>query len=238
MHTFAAAHEPDDEDEQPSRPMPDGPLAVSLESLPPTGAHVVLANELLDNLPVRLLERTAEGWSEVGVGPDLEEILLPVDAPPALAAVVAPPRSRVAWQEEAGARLRAGLELADRVVVFDYMTTSAQMVARPWTDWLRTYRGHDRGSAPLAHLGEQDVTCEVALDQLAAVRPPFEVRDQKSFLGAHGVDALVDEGRRAWDRGAARGGLEAVRGRSRIREAEALTDLDGLGGFTVAEWAR
>ena len=163
---------------------------------------------------------------------------MPVDAPPALAAVVAPPGSRVAWQEEAGAWLRAGLELADRVVVFDYMTTSAQMVARPWTDWLRTYRGHDRGGAPLAHLGEQDVTCEVALDQLAAVRPPFEVRDQKSFLGAHGVDALVDEGRRAWDRGAARGGLEAVRGRSRIREAEALTDLDGLGGFTVAEWAR
>jgi hypothetical protein len=76
----------------------------------------------------------------------------------------------------------------------------------------------------------------VALDQLASVRPPSVVRDQASFLAAHGVADLVEEGRRLWEEGAARPGLDAVRGRSRVREAEALTDLDGLGGFTVAEW--
>ena len=54
----------------------------------------------------------------------------------------------------------------------------------------------------------------------------------------HGVDALVDEGRTAWEQGAAQGSLEALRGRSRMREAEALTDLGGLGAFTVAEWVR
>ncbi len=149
MHAFAAAHEPDDEDEQPARLLPDGPLVVSLESLPPTGAHVVLANELLDNLPVRLLERTAEGWAEVGVGSDFEELLLPIELPPALADVEASPGSRVAWQEGAARWLREALELAPRVVVFDYMTTTAQMAARPSTEWLRTYRGHDRGGSPL-----------------------------------------------------------------------------------------
>ena len=51
VHAFAAGRDPD-EDEQPSRPVPDGPIVVSLGSLPPPGAHVVLVNELLDNLPV------------------------------------------------------------------------------------------------------------------------------------------------------------------------------------------
>jgi SAM-dependent MidA family methyltransferase len=234
VHAFAAAHEPDD-DEQPARLVPDGPLVVSLESLPPTGAHVVLANELLDNLPVRLLERTRDGWAEIGVDEELEEVRLPTTASPA---IEASPGSRVAWQEGAAGWLREVLELAPRVVVLDYMTTTAQMATRPWTEWLRTYRGHERGGSPLTDVGEQDITCEVALDQLAAVRPPSAVRDQRSFLTAHGVDALVDEGRVAWEQGAARGDLEALRGRSRIREAEALTDLDGLGAFTVAEWSQ
>ena len=53
--------------------------------------------------------------------------------------------------------------------------------ARPsWTDWLRTYRGHDRGATHSCALGSQDITCEVAIDQLAAVREPVSVRDQRA----------------------------------------------------------
>src|SRR5207248_1543607 len=54
-----------------------GPLATSLAELP-TGPFtgVVLANELLDNLPFRLLERRG-GWSEVRVGAQLDEVLVP-----------------------------------------------------------------------------------------------------------------------------------------------------------------
>ena len=78
----------------------------------------------------------------------------------------------------------------------------------------------------------------MAIDQLAAVRAPVSVRDQRAFLTEHGIDELVEDGRAAWERGAAEGGLEAIRGRSRVREAEALTDISGLGGFTVAEWVR
>ncbi len=240
VHTFAAGHEPDDdEDVAPTvRPVPDGPIAVSLESLPPIEAHLVLANELLDNLPVRLLERTTEGWAEVGVAEDLSEVLLPIEVPAVVAKAEVPCGSRVAWQQEASRWLREALDTAERVVALDYMTTTAEMAARPWREWLRTYRGHERGGDVLAGLGTQDITCEVALDQLAAVHEPLRVRDQRTFLVDHGIDALVEEGRAAWAQGAARGDLEALRGRSRVREAEALTDIAGLGAFTVAEWAR
>ena len=68
--------------------------------------------------------------------------------------------------------------------------------------------------------------------------PTFEVRTQAAFLGAHGIDELVDEGRAAWQAGAGIGDLAALRGRSRVREAEALCAPDGLGGFTVMHWVR
>ncbi len=219
--------------------MPDGPIAVSLASLPPPdSAHVVIANELLDNLPVRLLERTAGGWEEVGVGDadGLVEVLIPLtDVEPR---VDASPGARIAWQAEAAGWVRDALDVAPRVAVFDYMTTTAEMAARPWRDWLRTYRGHERGVSPLDAVGTQDITCEVALDQLTAVRMPTLVSDQRTFLVRHGIDGLVEEGRAAWEAGATRGDLEALRGRSRVREADALMDVGGLGAFTVAEWVR
>jgi SAM-dependent MidA family methyltransferase len=121
-------------------------------------------------------------------------------------------------------------------VVIDYTSETAAMAARPWREWLRTYRGHERGEHPLRHPGTQDVTCEVALDQLAAVRAPDAVRPQAQFLALHGLEDLVAEGRRVWAERAGIGDLAALAARSRVREAEALTDPAGLGGFTVAEW--
>src|SRR5205823_2663918 len=110
--------------------------------------------------------------------------------------------------------------------------------AQPWRQWLRTYRGHERGEHPLRHPGTQDITCEVALDQLAGVAEPDAVRTQAQFLALHGIDALVAEGRDGWSERAHVGDLEAVRARSRVREAEALTDPAGLGRFSVVEWTR
>ena len=141
-------------------------------------------------------------------------------------------------QRAAAEWLGAALERVDRgrVVVIDYMSDTAVMAARPWRDWLRTYRGHERGDHPLRHPGTQDITCEVALDQLAAVRPPDAVRPQAQFLALHGLDELVAEGRRMWAERAPSATSPPCGARSRLREAEALTDPDGLGGFTVAEW--
>jgi hypothetical protein len=52
----------------------------------------------------------------------------------------------------------------------------------------------------------------------------------------HGIEDLVEEGRRQWAERAPVGDLAAVRARSRVTEAVALLARDGLGSFTVAEW--
>ena len=199
---------------------------------------MVLANELLDNLPFGLLERTTTGWSEVRVGVesgDLVEAIVPSAAAPA---VVADVGYRIPVQRAAAAWLRDALDLAGpggRVVALDYASTTAEMAQRPWTEWVRTYRQHERGGPPLEALGTQDITCEVAVDQLG-VAPALD-RSQVDWLRAHGIDELVEEGRRIWKERAAIGDLAAVRARSRVTEAEALLDESGLGAFRVLEWA-
>jgi SAM-dependent MidA family methyltransferase len=206
------------------------------------GPVVVLANELLDNLPFDLLERTAAGWAEVRVDADgdrLVEVLVPFDGSVPAGAADAPVGARVPLQRAAGEWLRGALALAGdggRVVVLDYASTTAEMAARPQHEWLRTYRAHGRGAAPLEELGTQDITCEVSLDQLASVAPIGSDTSQADWLRAHGIDDLVAEGRAIWEERAAIGDLAAVRARSRITEAQALLDLNGLGAFRVLEW--
>jgi SAM-dependent MidA family methyltransferase len=120
------------------------------------------------------------------------------------------------------------------VAAFDYADSTTSMANRDPGEWLRTYRGHERGERPLMRLGEQDITCEVAIDQLPK---PTRVERQAAWLRRHGIDELVDEGKRVWEERKHLGDLEAVRARSRINEAAALTDPTGLGAFTVLEWS-
>ena len=220
-----------------------GPLVTGLDELPPGPFEgVVLANELLDNLAFRLLERGADTWLEVRVLPDLNELL--VDAPDDAAAqgtALAPdaaPGARIPLQHQAKAWLRTALASlsAGRVVVIDYADTTPSLARRPWTEWVRTYRGHTRGGHPLEHLGVQDITCEVAVDQLAHVAPPAHNRSQAEFLAAHGLHDLAEDARRRWHERAHIGDLEAMAARSRVAEAAALTDHAGLGAFRVLEW--
>ncbi|MDQ6726783.1 MAG: SAM-dependent methyltransferase [Actinomycetota bacterium] len=213
--------------------------AAELPSRPVTG--IVLANELLDNLPFRLLELGAEGWQEVRVDEHLTEVLTPDRSGAGERfAPDAPVGSRIPVQPGAAGCLADALRLVarGRVVLVDYADSTASMARRPWTDWVRTYRGHGRGSHPLADLGRQDVTCEVAVDQLVAVRPPTADRSQAEFLKAHGIDELAAAARLAWQERAHVGDLQALVARSRVAEAAALTDQSGLGAFRVLEWAQ
>jgi SAM-dependent MidA family methyltransferase len=227
---------------------------VSLAALPRVvGPAVVLANELLDNLPFALAERRDGGWREVRVDLDpigraagtthLVERLVPLvaDRAAALDRLVphAPDGARAPLQAAAQEWLREALAVAGsggRVVVIDYAATTASLAGRPQAEWLRTYRAHARGGGPLDHLGGQDVTCEVATDQLALVRPPAHDTGQADWLHSHGLDELVAEGRRIWTERAHLGDLAALTARSRVAEAEALVDPAGLGGFRVLEW--
>jgi SAM-dependent MidA family methyltransferase len=192
----------------------------------PDRADVIVANELLDNLPVRIIERTPSGWSEVYVPDGLEptDLVLDVDVPVGTRL----PVLDAAYRWVADARCRA-----DRVVAFDYaVATTSELADRTW---LRTYAGHGRGSDPFVAPGSVDITVDVAVDQLPE---PTSVSTEAEFLVHWGIDDLVDEGRRIWTERAHLGDLEAVRARSRIGEAEALCDPAGLGGFLVLEWVR
>ena len=201
---------------------------------------VIIANELLDNLPFRLAVFD-QGWREAFVdvspaGEHTERLSEPFDPPLA----VLPPTGSfgarapvidraAAWVDDARGRLRSG-----SLLVIDYgVARTAELAMRPWRDWLRTYRGNERGDHYLRVPGTQDITTDVPFDQLPE---PDSVRTQAQFLQLRGIDELVEEGRRIWKEQAARPGLEAMRMRSRISEAEALLDPQGLGGFLVAEW--
>jgi SAM-dependent MidA family methyltransferase len=231
-----------EEDTSPSVPEGRGPIVVSLGELPRlVGPCVVIANELLDNLSFDLWERRGDEWWQVMVDDvGWREVVVPTEPPGWLRSVPAAEGARVPDHVAARRWLVEALALArptegGRVVVLDYCSTTAALATRPMEEWLRTFRGHQRGGPPLADPGSQDITVEVCLDQL---RPATSVTTQADWLRAHGIDELVEEGRRVWAERAHVGDLAAVKMRSRVTEASALLDPGGLGAFTVAEWAR
>lgn len=252
----------DPESGRPLAEAPPGPICASLVDLPRVSGvpAVVLANELLDNLPFDVAERGSHGWSEVRVGlgdslslddvaatadhPGLTEVPVPLDEARAAEldrlAPDAPEGGRVPLQRAASNWLRSALAVAGpvgRVVVFDYAATTAELAHRPQVSWLRTYRGHSRGGGYLDNLGGQDVTCEVAIDQLAAVTAPVRDSSQSAWLEAWGIGELVAEAKETWAARAHLGDLAALAARSHINEARALLDPEGLGAFRVLEWA-
>jgi NADH dehydrogenase [ubiquinone] 1 alpha subcomplex assembly factor 7 len=217
-----------------------GPVFTSLEELPALAASdaVVIANELLDNLPFGIAEFDGARWSEVRVGHTadrFEEVLVPTDADlgysVAAGTRVPIPRGMNEWWRECEGVVRRGF-----VVVIDYAATLDELGDRPW---LRTYRAHAAGTGPLDDPGEQDITADVVLEQLAVASPfaPIRRDRQDAWLRTLGIEQLVAEGRAVWEAGADRGDLEALAGRSRIGEAAALTDPAGLGAHQVVLFA-
>ena len=208
------------------------PDATVVEQMPEASGATVIANELLDNLPFDLFEFRDGEWLEVRVDegvevlePSDEDIAALVPDPPTEGARVPLQRAAAKWVSAAQQR--------GRVIAIDYCDITPSMAARPWQEWLRTYKGHAPGGHPLDLPGSQDITTEVAVDQLP---PPTHDRSQADFLRAHGLDDLVEQAKVRWQERAAIGDLEAMKARSRVSEARAVTDPGGLGGFRVLQW--
>ena len=217
---------------------------VSIESRATMPDHpligVVLANELLDNLPFELFVFDGE-WKQafVGISDDgrFIEVLRSASVPGFLP-TTAPHGSRVPVQIAAAEWVRNALALIDRgrLVVIDYCTaTTAELATRPWRQWLRTFRQHERGVHYLLAPGDQDITSQVVIEQLAT---PTLMCSQAEFLRQWGLDGLVDEGRNYWSAQLGAPDLVAMKMRSRVSEAEALCDPNGLGSFSVLQWVR
>ena len=246
----------DDPDEAPRTIEGIGPIATSLPEFPALElSHgVVVANELLDNLPFRIVERSRASWAEVRVGNNdsgFVEVVVPASPEVAAAAddvagdVDVPdgarlpvPTATVDWMAECGHVLRRGF-----VVVLDYADSAASLGARPQQEWLRTYHAHQRGGSPLDAPGSQDITATVPVEHLVmhATRGGFRLVEQTTqakWLRALGIDDLVDAARGLWRERAAVGDLEALAARSRVTEAAALTDTSGLGAHAVFVFAK
>ena len=208
--------------------------ATEIPDSPLVGA--VIANELLDNLPFDLLEGDGECWKEVCIGlmnDQFVETLMgesneSVGVPPVKGARIPVQNKAHNWVENALETIVSG-----SLLVIDYASTTQEMSQRPQDSWLRTFKKHSRGDNPLDNIGNQDITVEVAIDQLPN---GASVSTQRDFLKNQGIDSLVEEGRHIWKEFSSVGDLKAVKARSRITEAEALLDPNGLGGFFVLEW--
>jgi SAM-dependent MidA family methyltransferase len=242
------ARDPEDDyvADGPARATGVGPLVTLVPDLPAVAVSgVVLANELLDNLAFDLYRRRGGEWYEVRVGldgGDLVELDVPAAAGQATRlrslAPDAPEGALVPWESGALGWLRRALDLLERgrLIVVDYARPTAELARLPVDQWLRTYRGGGRGGDPLDDLGGQDITVDLALDQLGLIRPATRVEDQAGWLDRHGLGALEAAAVAGWKEGAARGDLQALKDRSRVGEAATLREPHGLGGFTVCEW--
>ncbi|MHB8463611.1 MAG: SAM-dependent methyltransferase [Acidimicrobiales bacterium] len=230
-------------DETPHHQGGLGPLVTAVAEMPAGPfVGVVLANELLDNLPFDVYERGETAWLEIRVGLDADQLTdvrvpAPADVDAHLCALAADAKvgSRVPWQHAAREWLRGAIGRAERggVIVIDYGRSTAEMAAAG--DWLRTYRAGGPGAPPLESLGAQDITADIGVDQLALIDHPLRVSTQADWLHAHGLGELAAQAAAAWRERAQIGDLRALQARSRLGEAAALVDPAGLGGFVVLE---
>lgn len=190
---------------------------------------LVVANELLDNMPARLVS----GAGELVVGPGdrgLDWYRIPLDASARTFAntyvpgessgcgVVPFPTTALDW---------LGTVDADRLLVFDYGADAATLAARE--EWpLRAYAGHRRVDPLSAAQVHADVTVEVpvdvVVDALDRLGWDVHVSSQRDWLLAR------------WTCGGDEPGM--LGRRAHASEIRALTDPAGLGGFVVIDARR
>ena len=214
----------------------------SRETMPDHAINgVILANELLDNIPFRLFVFDG-AWMEAFVAQTPDGAFVEVLHKPAALPSVLPQNttlgSRVPIQDAASTWVSIALSFIERgsLLLFDYCTDiTAEVAAMPWREWLRTYKDHERGGHYLLAPGSQDITAQVVLDQLPA---GFNAMTQVQFLQQWGIDELVLEGNAYWENLSGAPDVAAIKMSSRATEAQSLLALGGLGGFTVLEWSK
>jgi SAM-dependent MidA family methyltransferase len=228
-------------------------LADHLE--PPDGRPApgaVLANELLDALPVYLVEGSADGLRERFVvldeeAPDLAQPFTTALGPPstpALAARLAAEDVQLlpgepaeicleldGWLDRAAAPLERGL-----VLLIDYGAPAAELYTEARGSTLRAYHHHRVHTNPLVAVGRQDLTAHVDLTAVeraagAAGLITLGRTRQQAFLAALGIgDLLV--------------GLQSSLGTTLPAYLEArsavvrMLDPRATGGFAVLAFGR
>ncbi|MCP4303749.1 MAG: hypothetical protein GY788_02485 [bacterium] len=227
--------------------IPHDRVADSFGRLPKRFSGAIVANELIDNLPVALAIKTDDGWNEHHVGVEGDEfVMVEVPARPDVVAwadvyggevtvdgIVEVQLAATSWLHRAIDRLESGV-----VVLIDYGGTAEELEPRRSQGTLRTYRGHHLGPDPLLEPGETDITVDVNFTALLAVAAErgvvAELLRQDDFLSEWGLRDIVRE-LKLKELEMARGGetMSQLVVRSERIDAETLLHPRGLGDFRV-----
>ena len=224
----------------------------SLDDLPEEFDGVIIANELLDNLPVALAIRSGDGWVERWVGATDERFgFVTAEVRPDVAAwceayagtvpeggMVEVQLAAAEWVRAALGRIRSGA-----LVIVDYGGTAEELEPRRTQGTLRTYRSHHLGPDPLLEPGATDVTVDVNFTAAVAIAEQqgayVELHRQDDFLDRLGLREVVSSLRHR-ERDLARSGdaMQRLIVRSEATDAETLLHPRGLGDFRVMIAAR
>jgi SAM-dependent MidA family methyltransferase len=224
--------------------LPDGNV---IERLPPRVRGVVIANELIDNIPMALAQKAGDVWRERWVGRDGDGLgFVDADVRPEVLAWLESNAGDVGdggWVEvqlEAQVWLDEALDALESgsILIFDYGDSAENLIPRRQDGTLRTYRAHHLGPHPLDEPGETDITADVNFTALLATAQNagarVELQRQDDFLAELGLRDRLSQLRHA-ELAAARSGDEMARLRLRTlkTEAETLLHPRGLGDFRV-----
>lgn len=222
--------------------------APSLDELDPIATGCAIAHEILDNLPVHLIEGRPGGFVELFVGVEGDRLALVEGdlSSPEVAAYV----ERHEVRPIDGARVEVGIAAEQMIrrlttvigrgaiAAIDYGSSSDDL-ARRIGGTLATYSSGGVDDDPLSDVGSKDITTHVNWTAVRTalavggfeVHGPFKQRALLKALGSAASDsALRAEHRDAILRG---DGAAALRSLSRRQALGALTDPGGLGGLDV-----
>lgn len=226
----------------------DGVIAMeSIDEIPNGIDVVIIANEVLDNMPAALARRVDDGWVEIAIGVDGEQLVL-VDVPARVEVII--------WCEDTfgdvpeGAVVSVQLAVSEWIAhvfdrfakvslcLIDYGGTCEELVRHDPGSVVRTYRKHQSGLDWLQYPGETDVTVDVNTDGvLNGIRRSghnARLMTQRDFCLEHGLDELIADAVDL-EHIAARAGdiMSQLQNRSERLDMGALIDPTGLGAFQV-----
>ena len=219
----------------------------SVTELPAISHGCIFANEVLDNLPVHLVEMRDGEIVEVCVGETDGELLFVTRPPSNPELVNFLDRTGVRLQdgdrievtlaaESLIARVANNLE-AGAIVMVDYGLSAYDIVRQGGT--LASYSSSGADTNVLEHPGERDITAHAnwtsATNALAragwASIGPARQREVLLSLGARDLEGVFKQD---YERAITEGrGADAVRSLSRRQALGALLDPGGLGGLQV-----
>jgi SAM-dependent MidA family methyltransferase len=228
------------------RAWPNAAWSSSLDDVARPAAGCVFANEVLDNLPVHLVQRSGDRLFEVWVDAAEDRLVARLDEPsgPEIASFL----DRLGVELHEGTSFEVGLaaealagaagaHVARGAVLFvDYGSSAHELAARP-RGTLVCYSSAGADEDYLEDPGGKDITSHVnwsavgsALEAAGCnVRGPL---GQRAVLRSLGVDELSNR-LRDLGRSPSATGRDVVRALSRRQALGALVDPGGLGGLGV-----